>query len=209
MTPRKREHPDEKDHFKRVSRDRILALELAQIEEEERRLVLELLDVFADVSTPELSDDEEVNVVSIERPVVPAVVSLVPQALLEIMLEAVSEPISSATYSSLYLRDVYKNCSARKLRMLRRTARNCQNFDQVSFDRELGRIRDLYIEDGDRSGLYELVALYCVLHPDEVKPEEEVVSDADLSSDCSESTDHGEDDEDGAAGLNQLISISV
>jgi hypothetical protein len=51
----------------------------------------------------------------------------------------------------------HSNCQLKKMKKLKRIARNCKNFSYQGYRRELVRIRDLYQDDGGRAQLYELI----------------------------------------------------
>ena len=69
-----------------------------------------------------------------------------------------SEPSDvSVPYAELYTDPQYKRNVVRKMKKLRRVATNCKSIQGSLFRKELGRIREIYPNDGGRIGLYELI----------------------------------------------------
>jgi hypothetical protein len=139
--------------------------ELHQIEREEHQLDTELLDVFSDVTTPEISEDEDENedfqLDSTNN------VEMEPfQIVRQRMLSAKAEPNTTVKYAWLYQNDQYKSNIRRKMKKLRNVARKADMkriFDDQDFVDEIDRIHDNYTETGGREDLYELIALYCYI----------------------------------------------
>jgi len=143
--------------------------QLREIDREELRLKTELLDVFADVTTPEGSEDEEEHSVDLND-IDPNKPSMV---LFQKMLNAKSEPAESARYAGLYREELYRRNVNKKMKKMRNLAKKT-NMDNICgnelFIKEAERIKNTYEDDGERTGLYDLITLYC--HLDNKKKED-------------------------------------
>ena len=136
--------------------------QIQEIEREELRLDTELLDAFADVTTPEGSEDEDETPIELNHddPNNPSII------LLQKMLQAKSEPKETSRYSVLYRDEHYRQNVKRKMTKMKNLAKNTNIDDIIDddlFTSETDRIKNLYQDDGGRIGLYELIGLYCHL----------------------------------------------
>jgi hypothetical protein len=134
----------------------------------ERRLELELQDCLTDVTTPEVSsDDEGPDEVPLEGDPVINVGDSSEAAVEQLNIFLQSRVVPSDVNSSifpLYMIPQYRQHANRKLRKLRKVAMTtnfCQAFNCKKFWRHYTRVRDLYPVHGGREDLNGLVAYYC------------------------------------------------
>lgn len=135
-------------------------MEINKLDQQERRLELELLDVFTDVETPDGSDAE----CDSEEPIQLPPSSREAELLLEKILAAKPHPMRDVEYSELYSYADYKRNVAKKMAMMIRLAKR-ENFEEayrdVRFWSQLEQVKETYPDNGGRDHLDELVAYYC------------------------------------------------
>lgn len=132
--------------------------ELLELDERERTLQMELLDVLTDISTPQNSDDEGDEVDELAMPQVR-----------EALLEVKACPTRWAPFTQLYQRQEYRDKAERKVRKMKKLIKR-RTISEVMLNHEfiaaLQRIEQLYPDDGGRQGLNSLVACHHVIYPE-------------------------------------------
>ena len=132
-----------------------LAEAIADLDQRERVLLMELEDVLTDVSTPDTSDVEDDEVEEVELPQVR-----------EALLRVESIPRRRTRYSGLYESEEYRSKAQLKLRFVKnliRTVHLRPLMMSVAFVRSLERVEETYPDDGGRKGLNSLIALHNIL----------------------------------------------
>jgi hypothetical protein len=152
---------------------------IERLDNEARRLQMELLDVVNDIETPLTSEDEDPDAPIANPPRTPHIA----QILLN-MLAAVSILSRDTAFSELYNDQNYLYKVSKKMKKMKKNAKMA-DFESVYRDEcfwhHLARIQRTYPDDGGRSFLNHLVALEGhltteydsdSLYEDESEPEE-------------------------------------
>ena len=127
-----------------------LIAEIAKIEYQERRVTLELEDVFTDVSTPEASDSEEEQNEEQNLPD-------------HQLFEAETRPNQDVLYSQLYCEAPYRHNVNIKMRKMKKVFAGESLTDAQTtarYQEEYHLLRETYPEDGQRTQLFYLIAFY-------------------------------------------------
>ncbi len=134
---------------------------IRRLNEEERRLEMELLDVMCHVETPSTSEDEDPDA-PIQNP---PTTGQIYQLLLN-MLAVVSTLGRDTAYSDLYNDRQYLKNVEKKLKKMKKNAKKV-NFEAIyrdpTFASHLNEICQTYSDDGGRAYLRYLVALECYI----------------------------------------------
>jgi hypothetical protein len=131
--------------------------EMQELEREERKLQMELLDVLTDITTPESSDVEGEDVEELLMP-----------AARQALLDTRTCPIRWTLYSELYQSRSYREKAAKKVRMAKRMIKKVTVAEVMmtqQFTAALNQIELNYPDDGGRTGLNSLVACHHVIKP--------------------------------------------
>ena len=152
---------------------------IERLDNEARRLEMELLDVVNDIETPPTSEDEDPEAPIVNPPTTPHIA----QMLLN-MLAAVSTLSRDTAFSALYHDRNYLHKVSKKMKKMKKRAK-VVDFESVYRDEcfwhHLARIQRTYPDNGGRSFLNHLVALEGhltteydsdSLYEDESEPEE-------------------------------------
>jgi len=135
------------------------AEEMFQIDLEEEHLQIKLSDVLSAVTTPEISEDEQDKNDRSEEETAYGLI-------LKKMLQAKTEPETTASFASLYQNKNYQTNVQRKMKKLKNVERR-SNFSVLyqdeRFSKQVTRIASTYPENGGRTHLNNLVALYCLV----------------------------------------------
>ena len=158
---RKRNQPEEPiepyiDVEPEIRRLEEIEEELREIEAEENRLELQLLDVLTDVDTPEVSEDED-EFDCVEE----ATQEL--QLFKNNLLRCFEEPVNQCDYLVLYQNEDYKNRGRRKIKLLKKEVKTTvlqEILEDECYAINLARIEEHYPDNGGRIFLNELVAIY-------------------------------------------------
>lgn len=139
----------------------IIEREIDILNEAERRLNMELLDVMTEVETPATSEDE-----APEAPIVyPPKTGHIHQLFLN-MLAVVAALSRDTEYSELYSDRKYLQKVNKKLKKMKKNARKIdfeKAYKHVGFVTHLNQILETYPDNGGRTFLSYLVALECHL----------------------------------------------
>ena len=137
--------------------------EIDRLDVEERKLELELLDVFTDIGTPNTSedeDDEEEEEIVEQDPIV--------KIFKAALLSASGFPTTICAYLERYQDPRYRRNTIKKLKCLKKFVKSV-NMDEVMrnphYLTTLNRIRETYPDHGGREFLNELIAVYCLYNP--------------------------------------------
>ena len=134
--------------------------EINRLDDEERKIELELLDVFTDVQTPTTSEDEdeEEEDIHVERdPII--------RLFKEAILSASGFPTRMCAYLERYEDPIYRRNAVKKLKCLKKFVKS-SNMDEILrnplYLTTLTRIRETYPDHGGREFLNELIAVFCL-----------------------------------------------
>ena len=164
---------------------------------EDERLALELEDVFSEMFTPDVSEDEvetkeetDTSNVFLNR--------TNPQSLFNKMMTAKSDPHFKTSYALLYANPKYRTNIKRKMLLLRKTAAGA-NIEEICKDPNYFRMCDVYYSqypnDGGREGLYYLIGLFNYINNSDSDDDDETDSNGNDDGD-NESDNDGDNDED-------------
>jgi hypothetical protein len=181
--------------------EQVLLQEEEDLNEEEEFLSMELLDIFADVTTPDESEesDNEPHLESNNNA----------ERLRRNLIHATEFPERNVSFASLYQMDRYRKKVKRKMTRLRNVARRSEVENILKtkrFQKEVERIHLLYTDSGNRPELFRLVALYCVYTNEDSETDTESEDDNDdITIPHKKEEDDEEDKPDkGAFALKQL-----
>ena len=152
---------------------------------------LELLDMFVEVSTPEVSDDENVPPTLPQLPIETRSVGAAEDQRAEFLRARFIPNDTTVPYYPLYLIPKYLSSCRRKFIRLRRYAKHCNFpyiFNQGRFWRDYVRVRDLYGHVGGRDLLGGLLSIYHYLN-NETDSDESDLTDTDSESDSDSEPD--------------------
>ena len=149
------------------------------------RIQLELLDMFVEVSTPEVSEDENDPPQLPQLPEETRSVGAAELQRAEYLRSLFLPTDPSVPYYPLYMIPKYRQSCRRKFLRLRRYARHCNFpyiFYQRRFWRDTVRIRDQYGHVGGRDKLNGLLAIYHYCN-NETDSDESDLTETDSESD--------------------------
>ena len=176
-----------------------LAIDIGQIDESMEWIQLVLLDIFADVETPAGSDNEqpeEENLILPQNQTQSMNSNEIPisDELLNEILNVPVLPQTKSNISTLYVNPSYLRNAQKKMKKMKKIVKRFPRYNQKRFKRNLEKVKDLYINNGGRKGIHELVALY---HTQTEDSDEISDSDIDLTSDSEidEGNDNHDDDQ--------------
>jgi hypothetical protein len=133
--------------------------QIADLDRQERELEMELEDVLTDVSSPDNSDNEEVQLREEENEIA--------RLFKNCILNAVGQPTEVCNFLMRFQDPLYRDRVRRKMKKIKKQVKTA-DIERVlanpQYMTELERIRRTYPNHGGREFLNELVAVYCVLN---------------------------------------------
>ncbi len=134
-----------------------LAEAIADLDRQERLLTLELLDVLADIATPDVSDAETEDTETEETDLGP---------VRDTLMQVDPIPRQYTEYSELYQRVEYRSKAKRKVRFAKRLVKSARLEPLMTGPNlvaSLNRVQTTYPDDGGREGINLLVAIHNVI----------------------------------------------
>jgi len=180
-----------------------------------QQMDMELQDVLTDVQTPPTSDDED------EDPETPLLHPPNSARIMELFQNMLSGTYTSVTantpYEPLYKQYQYKRNVNKKIKKMKKMAQKCKFEDIYNnnlFWLHLERIQDTYENNGGRTFLNYLVALYCYLTPESESESESDTEEAEsyakkLKLEKKSNNETDEDDDDNVPGTNKILQKSI